>query len=133
MRTRIFSITLIFCLVFLISGLAYTQIGRYQNYKIMSEENRLKVVPLMARRGTIFDRKGEVLVKDILSFNVAIIYSRIRDKKALIDELSSILDTDREEVGSNVEKGRFQPYRFTTVAEDIGMEKAIHIMQYHLH
>ncbi|MFQ5952253.1 MAG: penicillin-binding protein 2 [Candidatus Omnitrophota bacterium] len=127
MRTRIFSLILIICVVFLISGLAYVQIIRHQTYKVMSEDNRLKVVPLKAPRGSILDRNGEVLVKDILCFNVAVIYSRIKDKEKLTDALSSLLDADKGEIRKKIEKGRLQPYTLTQIAGDIGIEKAIHL------
>lgn len=126
MRTRIFALILIFCLVFLVSGLAYVQIFRHERYKVMSEENRLKVIPLTAPRGNIFDRGGAPMVKDVLSFKVSVIYSRIDDIEALTDLFASVLMMEKDEVSKRLKeskKRRFSPY---AIAADIGIDKAIY-------
>jgi penicillin-binding protein 2 len=127
MRERIFALILILCLIFLTVGLFYTQIISHEKYRIMSEENRLKVVPMMAPRGSILDRNGKPLVKDVLSFNAAIIYSQIKNKEALVKFLSSILGESEGKIWERVEKGRSRPYSLTVVAEDIGIEKATYL------
>ncbi|MGB2600149.1 MAG: penicillin-binding protein 2 [Candidatus Omnitrophota bacterium] len=127
MRERIFSLILIFCLIFLTVGLFYTQIVSHEKYRIMSEENRLRVVPMMAPRGSILDRNGKPLVKDVLSFNAAVIYSQIKNKEALAKFLSSILGANEGKIWERMEKGRFRPHSLTVVAQDIGIEKATYL------
>ncbi len=125
MRTKIFALVLIIALLMLLTGLGYIQITMHERYRLLSEENRLKIVPLMAPRGCIFDRRGEVLVKDILSFNACVLYNKIKDVDSLINVLSSVLALPKETVRENVMKSRKQPYSLTCVARDIGIEKAI--------
>ena len=132
MRTKIFTLILIFFMVVLLIGLAYIQVIRHERYRAMSEENRLKVIPLMAPRGCIFDRKGEVLAKDVLCFNVAVIYSRIKDIDSLKDVLSSVLGIPEERVAVNMEKSRKQHYSPVRIAANIGMEKAVHLEEIEL-
>lgn len=127
MRTRIFALILLFFIAVVIAGLAYNQIAMHERYRLMSEENRLKVIPLMAPRGSIYDRDGRALVKDALSFKVSIIYNRIKNKESLKKVLSSALGLPGEEIDKVIEKSRRQPFSPTPVAEDIGIEKAIHI------
>ncbi len=127
MRLRVFSLIIFASLLFVIGGLFYTQIGMHERYKIMSEENRLKIVPLMAPRGSIFDSSGNALVKDVLSFNVAVIYSRIKDKDQGADMLSEVLGISSEEAIASIKRARRQPFTPYVVASDIGIEKAVHI------
>jgi len=127
MRIRIFTIILAFCLVFVLAGLAYIQIGMHERYKVMSEQNRLKIIPLTASRGGMFDRNGNVVVKDVLCFNVSVIYSRIRDMDSLVKALSLVLGIPEEEVAANVKKARKRPYSPVCVAGDIGIEKAVQL------
>ncbi len=127
MRIRIFTIILAFCLVFLLAGLAYIQIGMHERYKVMSEENRLKIIPLTAPRGGMFDRNGNAVVKDVLCFNVSVIYSRIRDMDSLVNASSLLLGIPEEEMAANLKKARKQPYSPTCVAGDIGIEKAVRL------
>ena len=125
MRTRIFALILIIFLLILLVGLVYIQIGMHERYRVLSEENRLKIVPLMAPRGSIFDRNGEVLVKDVLSFNACVLYNKIKDVDSLINILSSVLEVPKEAIRENIKKSKKQPYSLTCIALDIGIERAI--------
>ena len=126
-RIRLYSFIIFFCFLFLIAGLCHTQIIMYEKYRVMSEENRLKIIPLMAPRGTIFDSTGKAMVKDVLSFNASIIYSSIKNKTSLIEAMSDVLDIPREDIEKSVNKGRGQPYTPLLVVPDVGVEKAIHL------
>jgi len=127
MRIRVFTLVFVFFTVTLLIGLAYVQIGRHERYKVMSEENRLKVVPLMAPRGCIFDRNGEAMVKDALCFNAAVVYSRIKDMDPLKKVLSSVLNVPEQKIAAGIKKSREQPYSPTCIAADIGIEKAVYL------
>ncbi|MDP8298974.1 MAG: penicillin-binding protein 2 [Candidatus Tantalella remota] len=127
MRIRVFTLILAFCMIVLVGSLCRTQLFMYERFRTMSEGNRLKVVPLMAPRGTIFDSSGRALVKDVLSFNVSVIYSRIKDVESLAEDVSRLLDTPREELLEKIKKGRGQAYRPVTIASDVGVENAIHV------
>ncbi|MDD4956677.1 MAG: penicillin-binding protein 2 [Candidatus Omnitrophica bacterium] len=127
MRIRIYAAILLVFLTILVTGLFYTQIIMYERYKTMSEENRLKIVPLMAPRGTIFDMRGHPMVKDVLSFDLSVVYGSIKDKERLVSILSKALDVPRDEMDKAIKKSRFRPYAPYVVYQDIGIEKAIHI------
>lgn len=127
MRTKIFSSILMFFMMALLSGLAYTQIGMHQRYKVMSEENRLKVVPLMAPRGSIFDRNGNILAGDILGFKISVIYNRIKNIDSLVDVLNSALGLSKETLFKNIRKSAKLPYASICIAREVDIEKAIQI------
>lgn len=126
-KIRVFSLLLLFCLLVVISGLLFTQVLMHERYKTMSEGNRLKLVPLMAPRGTISDRNGTDLVKDVLSYNVSVMYSQVRDRQALADFLGRTLDAPSADILSEINASRRNPYVYHSVSSDIGLEKAIHI------
>jgi len=127
MRIRIFTLILVFCLAFLLVGLFSFQVLRHDNYRVMSEENRLKVTPLMAPRGNIYDRNGKYLVKNKLSFNLCAVYNQIKDIDALSGVLSLVLDTDQDKIKENITRGKRNPYTPFCIASDIGVEKAIYL------
>ncbi len=127
MRVKVLAIILLLSLAFLLGGLAYVQLVRYERYRTMSEDNRLKIIPLMAPRGMILDRDGKPLVKDTLAFNVAVIYSHIKDKEALINLLHSVLDMKKEGLAVRIDQAKWRAYSPNNVAEDIGIKKAIHL------
>lgn len=111
----------------LFAGLFYVQVGMYEKYSVMSEENRLKVVPLVAPRGSIFDRNGKVLVEDVLSFDVAIIYYRVEDKDSLTNVLSEVLEVPKSVVSRRIKEAGKIPYSPVSIASNIGMEKVIRL------
>lgn len=125
MRVRVYSIILIFCMAVVLSGLIFVQIFMHSRYTFMSESNRLKAIPLIAPRGSIVDRHGEVLAKDVLSFDISVTYSRVKDKNSLAKSLSSVLDIPQEEITEKIKKARSQPYTPYRIADDVGREKAI--------
>jgi len=128
MRIRIYVRILIAGMVFLAGGLFYVQIIKYDQYRVMSEENRLKVIPLMAPRGNIYDRNGEVLVKDDLSFDVSIIYGRVRKYKSeLVDLLSGVLEVGKGDLEKRIDGCKWRPYSPMVIVKDIGAGSAIRL------
>src|SRR5215813_8797595 len=56
----------------LIGRLWYLQVMNSQSYIERAEANRIRILPIPAPRGTIYDRKGKVLVTSKSSFNVVL-------------------------------------------------------------
>jgi penicillin-binding protein 2 len=127
MRLRAYAAIIAIMYTFLFMALFYVQIVRYEKYKIMSEENRLRVIPLLAPRGGIYDRNSKPIVKDELSFNASVIYSQVKDKAALASCLSRVLDLPESKVTEQFKKSRKSPFILTPIATNIGMDKAIDI------
>ena len=61
MRSRILGGAFIFCFLILLPGLFYTQVLKYNFYKELSERNRIRILPIEAPRGRIYDRNGKLL------------------------------------------------------------------------
>jgi len=93
----------------------------------MSEENRLRVTPLTAPRGGVFDRHEKMLARDALSFNASIIYSQIRNKDALAGLMAEILNVDRKTIDDGMDRCRIRPYSPVCVVSDIGTRAAIQL------
>lgn len=96
----------------LLLRLWHLQILSADDYRNMSENNRLRFVPVAASRGAIMDRSGKVLVSNRPSFSLAVVPQEVKDKDALLDRLTNLLGIDRaelEERWSKV-KGRAKYY-----------------------
>lgn len=92
--------------LFLVIRLWHLQILSSDNYQTMSENNRLRFVPVAASRGTILDRTGAVLVSNRPSFSLAIIPQEVKDKESLLTLLSELLGLDRAEMAERWEKNK---------------------------
>ena len=90
----------------LLMRLWHLQILNAENYRSMSEDNRLRFVPIAASRGAIMDRNSEVLVSNQPSFSLAVIPQEVKDKEALLTQIATLLSLDREELAERWEKGK---------------------------
>ncbi|MBP1752263.1 MAG: peptidoglycan glycosyltransferase [Geobacteraceae bacterium] len=102
-RLSIFAAAIFFLLLL---RLWYLQILEMENYQNLSESNRLRLVPVAASRGTIFDRNGKVMVSNRPSFSVAVIPQEVQNKEVLLARLSQLLGVDRLELLQKWEKGK---------------------------
>jgi penicillin-binding protein 2 len=90
----------------LLLRLWHLQILSADDYRSMSEDNRLRFVPVAASRGAIMDRNGAVLVSNQPSFSLAVVPQEVKDKEALLTQLATLLSLDRDELAGRWEKGR---------------------------
>jgi penicillin-binding protein 2 len=90
----------------LLIRLWYLQLVEADSFKDLSESNRLRIVPVAASRGTIFDRNGKILVSNRPSFTVAAIPQEVKDKETLFDRLARLLGIQRAELTEKWEKGK---------------------------
>src|SRR5512145_349596 len=56
----------------LVVRLWYLQVMNSRSFADRAEANRVRIIPIPARRGTIFDRKGKVLVTSKSSYNIVL-------------------------------------------------------------
>jgi penicillin-binding protein 2 len=97
----------------LILRLWHLQILNQEDYRSMSENNRLRFVPIAASRGAILDRNGKVLVSNRPSFSLAVIPQEVKDKEVLLTQLSVLLRLDRGEMserwGKSKSRAKYYP------------------------
>ncbi len=90
----------------LLSRLWYLQIVKAEDYYSLSENNRLRLVPVAASRGTLLDRNGAVLADNRASFSVAVMPQEVTDKDQLIVTLSRLLTLDPKDLRERWDKAR---------------------------
>ena len=103
-------VTLLFFLLLL--RLWYLQIIKVDDYRAMSENNRLRFLPVAASRGALMDRNGTVMVNNRPSFSLSIIPQEVKDVEGMLDRLAMLLKLDRAELQERWEKtkGRARYY-----------------------
>ncbi len=105
-RIVILSFVVGIAFLFLVIRLWHLQILNADDYHAMSENNRLRFVPVAASRGAILDRAGKVLVSNRPSFSLAVIPQEVKDKEALLTLLATLLGLDRAEMAERWEKNK---------------------------
>ena len=76
----------------LVGRLANLQIFQYQHFTTLSENNRVKIVPIAPTRGLIFDRQGEILAQNLPSYSLEVVPEAVDDIDALVAELREIVE-----------------------------------------
>ena len=92
--------------LFLVIRLWHLQILNVEDYQAMSENNRLRFVPIAASRGAIMDRTGAVLVSNRPSYSLAVVPQEVVDKETLLTLLSELLKLDRTDMAQRWEKDK---------------------------
>lgn len=105
-RVLILSFIVGVAFLMLILRLWHLQILNKEDYRSMSENNRLRFVPVAASRGAILDRNGKVLVSNRPSFSLAVIPQEVKNREELLTQLSALLRLDRTEMSERWEKSR---------------------------
>ncbi len=108
----------------LIMRLWYLQIIKAEDYQNLSENNRLRLVPVAAPRGTILDRNGKLMIWNRPSFSVVVFKQDVKDKDLLLGELIRYLELDRKELYEKWNKSRGKAkYYPITVASGITQDQ----------
>ena len=84
----------------LVGRLIHLQVYKHQHFSTLSENNRVKIVPVAPTRGLIFDRQGEILAQNLPAYSLEVVPEVIEDVDTLIAELREIIaitDADEEE------------------------------------
>ena len=97
-QIRIITYGLVILLTFglLATRLYQLQIIQGDYFQLWADRNRFRLVPLNASRGIIYDRQGNILVRNVPSFTVALIPAYLPDdpaeEEAVFQSLSGFLD-----------------------------------------
>ena len=127
MRIRIFAGFIAFFLTALVCSLFYLQVAEHASYKSLSEQNRIRIIPLAAPRGKLYDRSGRLLVTNRVAFDVEIIYQEIKDKEKIINTLSRILDIEKALLAEKIKEAKKRPFGPVAVKEDVEKDNAIRV------
>jgi len=122
----------VFCCVFiacmsvvLIVRMFQLQVIEYEHFATLSEDNRVKIVPVAPTRGLIFDRNGTVLAQNVPTYSLEVVPESVDDLDGLLDrlrEFMEISDTNEKRFRELLEtKRRFDsvPLRYRLDEEEV--------------
>src|SRR5215510_5474956 len=90
----------------LVARLWYLQVLSSEVFAERAEANRVRIIPIPARRGTILDRKGEVLVTSKSSYNIVLSRRDVQPKEfpQMTELLAENLGIDRKWLANRFEQ-----------------------------
>ncbi len=128
-RTRIFISIIILIFLLLISRLAYLQILNYDYYWGRAEKNRLRILPVTAPRGEIFDKNGRQLVANRPGFTVSLVDLGSGYSDETIARLAVLLDMREEEIEKTISSHFYRRYLPIRLKMDVDAETVSQIAE----
>ncbi len=80
-----------------IGRLAYLQIIEHRHFTTLSQDNRLKVLPIPPTRGLIYSRDGQILAENRPSFSLEMVPERVKDVPSALGEVANLLQLEDDE------------------------------------
>lgn len=108
----------------LITRLGYMQLVQVQQFKTMSDENRIKLVSIPAPRGEIRDRTGKVLVKERPVYSVSFVYTGKGDKEEdlVAGKLANILGMKKDDIMAAINDKKLRKFEPVKIVKDAPLE-----------
>lgn len=114
--------TIIF--IILVSRLALLQIIQTQQFKTISEQNRIRLVPIPAKRGEIIDRTGKTIVRDRPVYSVSVAYLGLKDQnpEKVANKLGSLLAMNPQEILTAINDKKVRKFEPIKIAVDVPLD-----------
>src|SRR5499426_947093 len=133
LRLQIIYYLAILIFVALIARLWYLQVINSQGFKQRAEANRIRVIPIPAPRGAIFDRKGRALVTSKSSYNIVLSRKDVKDSELpqIADLLAEHLGIDRQWLDKRFEDAKYGAQYESIVVKEMASGKDIAWVEAH--
>lgn len=121
-RVTLFFLFLVIVLMALTMRLVYLQ--GYQNEWLAerAEQQRVRLIPIEAKRGTIYDRHGKILAESVSALSVYAIPAEVSDKKEVAEKLATVLAMDASKVEERLKRRQSFVWLARRVDESIAEE-----------
>ena len=121
---RVLSITVMVaaCFVMLVGQLWYLQVLEGTKFRDMSEKNRIRVRPVAAPRGILFDRNGLALVDNRPAFTLSLIPREMEDRNSVLARLAVMLKIPLAELQDALAKVPAEALRPVRIRRGMSLE-----------
>ncbi|HBV58197.1 MAG TPA: penicillin-binding protein 2 [Candidatus Magasanikbacteria bacterium] len=120
-------ISLLFVIVF--GRLAYLEIFQGEKYRQLAENNRLRVKPIPAERGIIYDRNLVPLLANIPNFTLNLLPQDLPkdeiQREEVINKISALAQIPTEEIKNKIEEFKDFSYRSINIRDNLDYETAV--------
>ena len=97
-RTSAMLLVLTALICVLIGRMVYLMVFKHDDYRTLSEENRLQTVALAPSRGLIYDRNGILLATNRTVFSAFVIVEHSKDARTTVAEVAALLELSDDDV-----------------------------------
>ncbi len=126
-RIKYFGLGIFLFLFTLIIILWHIQVLKNEKYLLLSEKNRIRLVPIVAPRGNILDRNGVVLAFDKHFFELVAVPQDLSKNREELKELAKICGVDVEYFHKKIKERFVAPFYPVVLLRDVELSKVIKI------
>ena len=120
-RSRVAKAGLGVVILSLMGAFFNAQVVQHDRYKLQSQENRLRALPLAAPRGIIYDRFGNIIAENLPGYAVSIAPVNADSLKSSLQHLSDVISLSPDQVDAALRRYRRDPNRPTLIMSDASM------------
>jgi len=121
-RGRAATFIVLGAILFLVSGFYRAQILQHDDYKLQSETNRLRQLPLPAPRGAILDRKGQAIAENVIGYSVSLFGISEDSLRATMTRLGETIPITAGQIEDAVRRYRKDPNRPTVIIQNASFD-----------
>ena len=124
-RIIVAAIILVLLTIILLLRQSYLQIINLSHYSLLSENNRVNILPIPPTRGLIYDRNGILLAQNLPSFTLELVPEHIKDLEQTLKTLGQLINIREQDIvrfnKNRKRKRRFEgiPLRFRLNDEEV--------------
>ncbi|MGB6970583.1 MAG: penicillin-binding transpeptidase domain-containing protein, partial [Desulfobulbales bacterium] len=131
-RTDTATLIIIFFIAVIITRLWFLQIHNGSKYSEKADNNRVRMLDVIAPRGNIMDAEGRTIITNRPSFNIVWVKEDSPDPDEIIKKLSLILDEDIADLLKKVRESTDNPRHIPILLkEDIDWKTLVYIENNH--
>jgi len=128
---RIFSLVIIFVFALFTFRVFYLQGVQGNTYLAHADQNRQRILPIVAERGLVYDRNGVQLTENIPNFSLALIPQDLPrtdlERRGVVKKLAEITEQTEEDIESTLDEFGSYSYESIVIQENLAYEDALRI------
>jgi len=114
------SLVLVICLIATV-GLVRLQVVEHAELAARSENNRIRVIPIIPRRGRVYDRDERIIIDNRPSYTVSVVPTEeVRD--VTVPRLAELLGMDTLTIRKRIMRNMVSRYQASAVKRDVDFE-----------
>ncbi|MGA1825791.1 MAG: penicillin-binding protein 2 [bacterium] len=122
-RIILVTIIILICFFIVTARLFFLQIIRGDQFRGLSEDNRIRLVRLKAIRGLMLDRHNQVLVKNRPYFKLSIIPEEVQDMNKILASISRLIDIPIDQMKKTIKESPLRSFEEITLKRDLTFEE----------